>query len=204
MARNSFAQIFTPHTQQGEQIAAPSGLASRLIEYACTEPNVDSFEVGGPEWAYVKEEKQRTTRPYLTLHRRDGGTAYWSVLSLDKPDEPMWVDIQRQHALHADAEFWLLTHRHLQEHPIERENRKDAYHLLVHAKSWSSAHLEPTLLTETAGEGKTVEQLRDITGAHLHHIYVAGLRLWMQGLVDLPIASERLAPTWTLRGKHHG
>lgn len=204
MARKSFAQIFTPHTQEGQAIAAPMGLASRLIEFACTEPGVESFEQGGPEWPFEVDGKLRTTRPYLTLRMVGGRKAYWSVLNVSTY-EPAWVAIQRHHALRDKADYWLLTHRYLEENRVERLNRSDAYHLLVDAKNWSSADLEPLVLTALrGGQEKSVNELRLPAGAHLHHVYVTVIRLWLRQLVTLPMTSELMSADWRVIGRHHG
>jgi hypothetical protein len=179
------------------------GLASRLIEFACTEPGVESFQQGGPEWAYQVDGKLRTTKPVLTLRLTGARKAYWSVLNRGS-SEPAWVAIQRHHALRDQADFWLLTHDYLEENRVERLNRTDAYHMLVDAKNWSSAGLEPIVLAALGGgQHRSVEELRERAGVHLHHVYATVLRLWQRNMVTLPMTLELMSPAWRVSGRHH-
>lgn len=203
MARKSFSQHFVPGLSPGQYFNVPTAMSARLVELAGASQDVDAFELGGPEWRFERKGKKLTTKARMTLMLSGGRCAYWSSQERVCDEEPDWVQVQRHHALRAGCDYWLLTHRFIEEHLVEYRNRTSAYYLLAQAAGWDSAELENRILLALDVHSRRIDQLATELETSVARVSAASLRLWRRRLVQLPMAETYMTSNWVVcRGAH--
>jgi hypothetical protein len=204
MAR-SFATYALPSLASAEYRSTNTWMGARLYELAWMTQGVVDVSAGGPEWTFLREGEEVSTKPALTLSYSDGSTGYWNALQRRwKGEYPDWVEVQEFHAKRQGATTWLLTDEFIVDNPVEFTNRTDAYYFLSHARGWDSREVETAVLMAVHPTALTLDELAKQLGRPVHHVQAASLRLWRRRLLQLPMATAPMGPSWLVAGARHG
>ena len=204
MAR-SFSTYALPSLDSPEYRRANSWMGARLHELAWITQGVVDVAPGGPEWTYLRDGEEVSTKPALTLTYSDGRTSYWNAFQRRWSGEyPDWVEVQEFHAKRLGATTWLLTDEFIVSNPVEFTNRTDAYYFLSQARGWDSKEVETAVLMAIHPNAMTLGALAAQLAKPLHHVKAAVLRLWLRRLVQVPMATAPMGTSWLIAGDRHG
>jgi hypothetical protein len=203
LPRRSFSVHFARSVHLKRHVPFTDSLAQKVVVFADTDVDVAGYALGGPTWTYAdKDGELRATSPFITVNRRSGPGAYWDF-SWTRPRQtlPFESAIKEARARVEGMEYRVFRPADFLANSIEYDNRSIAQKLLYDGLGVDTQALEARVLMDL--ELSTLETISKRLDLSVTRAAFVVLRLWLRGLVEVPMAVERFGPAWPVKRCGH-
>jgi len=172
----------------------------KLVTWAHTTPQVDSFELNSPVIEYRAEGKEARCTISMTLKFRDGARSLWDIAS-DGGGKGVQMALEAKMACAANwgAPLRVFTLQSFLANRIELKNRDYAQAILFSGLQASSIGVQCQIQTCLTESPLRLSQLSEMTGQPYQLVLLACLRMYLAGEVSVPLEQELLGPSWTVQ-----
>lgn len=205
MKRTSYSMHCVLSARLGKQIVLPSRAATRLIDIADTTPRVLTYAVADVRLPYVDGRGRRDlTTIALTAQLRDGTFEQWDIGEPSKVDEDSALMIKCAYSRSRQHRYRLFAPKQLLAPTIETANRTTIRLTLFSGLRRSTDDEQDSILDCLRDRSRTIKELTYLCKLPDQIIYLATLRLWLDGRVRIPLVAQCLSPEWLIERGSHG
>jgi hypothetical protein len=199
MIRSGFSLLLVRSAKYGTTLRLTNALQKLLVAWADTTPGVTGYSVATHAFEFAVGNKTKTATVPLVIDV-DGRQQYWDTTPHGSAGKPSTTnEVIRAHAELGACGYELFDTDRFNQNIIEKKNRQSAQNLLYLAHDWDTVELETECLMALVAGALTVAQLAKKLVRTETQMMVIALRLWLRKRVVLPLATDYLQPSWTVR-----
>ncbi len=203
MIRKGYSLYLVRSAKYGTTLKLGDALQKLLVTWADTTPGVTGYSVATPAFEFTVGNKTKTATVPLVVGI-EGHAQYWDITQHGSAGKPSATnEVIRAHAELGACGYELFDSERFNPNLIETKNRQSAQNLLYLAHAWDTNELETECLMALVPGALTVAQLAKKLLRTETQTMVIALRLWLRKRVVLPLTTDYLQPSWTVRRADH-